>query len=119
MGSLRESILLMLIIQKDRIEHAASRMLTQSQVNPEAGPKAYDEYVKIRYPYLETAKKREHEDTIKQLHAAVGKGPIVIQPLGDPSVKSRMYKKIERAEHEQAAEVSSRLMSKIGRSVPL
>ena len=118
-GSLRESVLLLLLVQKDRIEHAATKMLTQAQINPEAGPKAFDEYIKIRYPYLETAKKREHDEVINILKSEVGKGPLVITPLGDPSVKSKIYRKIERAEHENAAEVASRLMTKIGRVMPV
>lgn len=109
----------MLLIQKDRIEHSATRMLTQAQINPEAGPKAFDEYVKIRYPYLETAKKREHDEAIKMLKDEVGKGPLVVSPMGDPTIKSKIYKKIERTEHENATAVASRLMSKIGRAMPV
>jgi len=109
----------MLIIQKDRIEHAATRMLTQSQINPEAGPKSYDEYVKIRYPYLETAKKREHDDAIARLNAEVKKGPMVIRPMGEPNIKSKLHKKIQRSDLEKPSDVSSRLMKKIGRSLPL
>lgn len=112
--------MLMLIIRKDQIEHSATRLLTQAQVNPEAGPKAFEEYVKTRYPYLETAKKREHDDAKMRLFEEVNKGPLVITPMGDPAVKSRIYKKIERAEqHEDAAAVGSRLMKKIGKAMPL
>jgi hypothetical protein len=112
----------MLIIRKDQIEHAATRLLTQAQVNAEAAPKVFEEYVKIRYPYLETAKKREHDDAIKQLIAEVNKGPLTITPMGDPAVKSRLHKKVEKADvlpASSSGKVSSRLLSKIGKAVPL
>jgi hypothetical protein len=94
-------------------------MLTQAQINPGEGPKAYDEYVKIRYPYLETAKKREKEDTVKVLLEEVSKGPLVIRPMGDPAVKSKLHTKIHRTEHADAHATSERLMKKIGRSMPV
>lgn len=122
MGSLRESALLMLLVRKDQIEHSATRLLTQAQVNAEAAPKAFDEYVKLRYPYLETAKKREKDEAISQLMAEVKKGPLKITPLGDTAVKSRTYRKISREQvptTEEANAVGSRLMGKIGRSIPL
>jgi hypothetical protein len=117
-GSLRESVLLMLIIHKDRIEHAATRLLTQSQINPEAGPKAFDEYVKIRYPYLETSKKNEKDTAVARMLSEIQKGPLSIRPMSDTSIKSKTYKKIARADHENATAVASRLMSKIGRVMP-
>lgn len=116
MGSLRESVLLLFIIRKDEIEHAATRLLTQAQVNAEAAPKMFEEYVKLRYPYLETAKKREKSETIKMLLAEVNKGPFAIRPLGEPTAKSKLYKKVQR---NTDPEVTSRLMRKIGKSVPV
>lgn len=113
----------MLIIQKDRTEHAATRLLTQAQINSEAAPKAFEEYVKVRYPYLEVAKKREHDDAIKALKGAVKSGPLIVSPMGDPMVKSRLHKKIERSDGSsggsEGKEVSSRLLSKIGKVMPL
>lgn len=116
-GSLRESVLLLLIIQKDRIEHAATKLLTQSQVNAEAAPKAFEEYVKIRYPYLETAKKREKEATVNTLLSEIRKGPLVISPMGTPAMRSRMQSKVQDRQEDSAT--NSRLMHKIGRSVPV
>jgi len=109
----------MLIIRKDQIEHAATRLLTQAQVNPEAGPKAFEEYVKLRYPYLETAKKREKEKAIETLLKEIERGPLVVTPMGVAPVKSRIRHKIDRAELGDAREVSSRLSKKIGGIVPL
>ena len=117
MGSIRESVLLLLLVHKDRTEHAATRLLTQVQVNPEAGAKAYEEYVKVRYPYLETTKQREHEETIKRLNEAVKAGPLVVRQMGDNKMKSHMKKKIDRISPDTGA--PSRLMKKIGRSMPL
>jgi hypothetical protein len=94
-------------------------MLTQAQVNPQEGPKAYDEYVKIRYPYLETAKKREKDETISRLLAEVNKGPLRITPLGDTSVKSKLHTKFMKTQSERTSEVASRLMRKIGSVMPL
>jgi hypothetical protein len=108
----------MLIIKKDQIEHGATKVLAQAQVNPEAGAKAFEEYVKLRYPYLETVKKREKDDAVSKLLAEVNKGPIRIKPMGDTSVKSRLYKKIEKPTVEDGKAITSRLMQKIGRSIP-
>lgn len=108
----------MLIIKKDQIEHGATKVLAQAQVNPEAGVKAYEEYVKIRYPYLETVKKREKDDAVSKLLSEVNKGPIRIRPMGDTTQKSRLYKKIEKPTKEEGAAITSRLMKKIGRAIP-
>jgi hypothetical protein len=118
-GSLRESILLMLIIHKDRIEHAATRLLTQAQINPQAAPKEFEEYVKVRYPYLETAKKREHDESIKMLLDEVKRGPIVIRPMGNANISSKLYKRIKKHDEASARAVTSRLSKKMGGAVPI
>jgi hypothetical protein len=38
--------------------------------------------------------------------------------MGDTSVKSRLYKKIEKPTVEDGKAITSRLMQKIGRSIP-
>jgi hypothetical protein len=108
--------LLLLIIRKDEIEHAATRVLTQAQVNSEAAPKMFEEYIKIRYPYLEVAKQREKDEAIRMLLAEVKKGPFVIQPMGEPKLRSKLHKAVQR---NTDPGVTSRLMSKIGRAMPV
>jgi type VI protein secretion system component VasK len=116
-GSLRESVLLMLILHKDRTEHAATRMLAQMQADQKSGIKAYDEYVKIRYPYLENAKTQEKNVTLDALKKFVGSGPIAIEPLNN-NVQSKLRKRAKFVTANPDNETTGRLMSKIGKSVP-
>lgn len=84
---------MLLLHRKDQIEYEAERVLVQAHVNAEAAVKAFEEYSKFRYPYLETSKKKEKDATIAQLLAEVKKGPLVVTAArGSSSVKSRMRK---------------------------
>lgn len=101
------------------MEHEATRVLVQAQLNPEAAAKAFEEYVKIRYPYLETEKKREKDGIVKQLFDEVKRGPLVVTPMRDSGdVRSRLRKKAEPAVAAQPGRTDG-IMRKLGRSVPL
>jgi len=109
---------MLLLVKKDEIEHAATRVLTQIQIDADAGVKAYDEYVKLRYPYLESAQKRDKEKVIDQLYKEVRQGAMSVAPSKMEQVKSRMKSKVKRVDEDSVPNIK-RIMTKVGRSIPV
>jgi hypothetical protein len=115
-GSLQESALILLLIQQEAIEHARFRALAQIIVDQEKGVEAFEEYMKIAFPYLTSAKRREKQQYIELLKKEAMRGPIGVTPVTMPSVNSRMKKKLMTP--AKRAETNS-LYQKLGDTIPL
>lgn len=93
-GSLRESALILLLMKLENIEHAKFRAQAQIFMDQEKGVEAFEEYMKIAFPYLESIKKRDRADHIKALEKWVKQGPMKVIPMVAPKLRSRMKHKI-------------------------
>lgn len=89
-GSLREFVLTLYVLQRDRIEHARFRALAQTLVDKEKGIEAFDEYRNTHFPWLEAAKRRDKEEHVRVLMNEIKRGVIGIKPLMDKPMKSRL-----------------------------
>lgn len=100
------------------IEHAKFRAQAQIQMDQEEGITAFEEYMKIAFPYLESTKNREKADHIKALESWTSQGPLKITPMLSPSMQSRMKHKIIARDSKRDPESANRLYEKIGKTRP-
>lgn len=116
-GSLRESVLILYVLQKDLVEHAKFRALAQLLVDKDKGMEAFDEYRKVHFPWLETQKKKDKDVHVERLMREIKSGGLMIRPLGDTRVKSRLKSKLSPPSMGTTA--ADRLYKKLGMSIPI
>lgn len=97
----------------ENIEHAKFRAQAQIFMDQEQGVEAFEEYMKIAFPYLESVKQREKADHIKALEDWVGRGPMKITPMLAPKMQSRMKHKVVSSERKVDPEKANKLYEKI------
>lgn len=102
----------------ENIEHAKFRAQAQIFMDQEKGVEAFEEYMKIAFPYLESVKQRDKADHIKALEQWVKKGPLVVTPLTMPKLQSRMKRKAVDTE-KKLGKGSDELYKKLGNIVPI
>ena len=93
-GTLRESLLIMLMAQLETIEHARFRALAQIIVDSGKGVEAFEEYMKLAFPYLEATKKRDHKKFIDILQEEVARGVLRVRPMHQPKARSRLKQRV-------------------------
>lgn len=116
-GSLRESALILLLMRLENIEHAKFRAQAQIHLDPEKGVEVFEEYMKVAFPYLESAKKQEKADHIKALEAWTKQGPMVVTPMLSPKLQSRMKHRIIDRDVKPNPERADRLYKKMGSTI--
>lgn len=116
MGSLRESVLTLLVMKLETVEHARFRALAQITLNKDKGVEAFEEYMKIAFPYLESVKKHERLKHIEVLKREVERGPIAVHPQQQPQLRSRLAAARTRVRPKTPAE-EQQLYRKLGRSL--
>lgn len=125
-GSLRESLLMLLILKKEYIEYSRLRALAQAIVNKEKGPEAFDEFRKTAFPWVETQQKRDRESHIKILQDEIKRGVLEIRPMVDPgkAIRSRLKTRVVEATPEQVQRLrrsspeARKVYSKMGSVLP-
>jgi hypothetical protein len=94
-GSLREWVLVLLLHRLEDIEHARLRAVVQVLVDKEQGVTAFEDYMKIAFPYLETRKRQEKDDAKKALMSWVKSGPLKVTPMNqEKKITSRMKERV-------------------------
>ena len=107
---------MLLVVKLETIEHARFRALSQIVIDKDKGIDAFEEYMKIAFPYLEATKKRERSDHIKILQQEVGRGAIMVKPVQQPTMRSRVVSAKARSQPQTRAE-EKRIYQRIGRSL--
>lgn len=97
----------------ENIEHAKFRAQAQIFMDQEQGVEAFEEYMKIAFPYLESVKQREKSDHIKALEDWVSRGPMKITPMLSPKMQSRMKHKVVATDHKRDPDKANKLYEKI------
>lgn len=117
-GSLRESVLMLLLMKQETIEHARFRALSQIVIDKEKGVEAFEEYMKIAFPYLEATNRRDRDKYIAMLNQEVRKGALRVHAVQEPKGKSRMKQKAVEAKKKRDAKQMNSLYSKLGSVIP-
>jgi len=122
-GSLRESILLLYVLKKAEIEYTRDLALAQIQLDKDKGLERFNEYRKTMFPWVETAKKRDDEAHRKILDEAVKRGPLVVRPLHQQKIKSRLVQRVEKHQASKATkevlQQQNDLYRRLGKTVPV
>lgn len=117
-GSLQESVLILLHMKQEEINHARIRALAQIMINKEKGPEVFEDYMKSAFPWIETVKKRTNAEQIKLLNEEVKKGAIAIKgPLWQQQrIRSRLKTRVvDRSQASaRSKEKLKELYSKLG-----
>jgi len=107
----------------ENIEHAKFRAQAQIHMDKEKGVEAFEEYMKIAFPYLESVKKRERSDHIKALESWTKQGPLKITPMLAPRMQSRLKHKIVEVDRDRDPKRDPKkandLYKKLGKSLPV
>jgi hypothetical protein len=97
----------LLLNRLEDIEHARLRSVVQVLLDKESGAKAFEDYMKIAFPYMEGRKKQEKEEARESLMKWVKSGPLSISPMHEPQktksrMKERVVSRMERIEQRKA-----------------
>jgi hypothetical protein len=80
----------------ESIEHAKFRALAQLEIDPKAGVEAFEDYMKIAFPYLDAIKMRDQKDLMEKLRKEVGRGAIKVTPVMPTKMRSRLKTRMSR-----------------------
>ena len=117
-GSLQESVLILLLMRLESIEHAKFRALAQIYIDKDKGIEAFEEYVKIAFPYMKAIKDRSKDAARNELQSWVGKGQIMVRPMAAAKGQSKMKAKLSKRTVPQTREQAEALYKKMGNVVP-
>jgi len=108
---------MLLMMKLETIEHARFRALSQIIIDQEKGVEAFEEYMKLAFPYLEAVKSRDKEQLLEILHREVKRGPLLITPMKQPTVTSRLRKRVEA--RKRSREEQNKLYTSLRKIEPL
>lgn len=100
---------------REQIDHARLRAVVQGIIDKDKSVEVFEEYMKIAFPWLESANKKEQMQHINRLLAEIGQGPISITRMdgGGQKVKSRLRTRIEKRA-EPVTRDTNKLYDKLG-----
>lgn len=105
-------------MKQENIEHARFRALAQIMINQDKGVEAFEEYMKIAFPYLEATKRRHSESVAKMIDQEIKRGAFAITAQAQPVLRSKMKSKIAARKEEMTKKQANDLYGKMGRSIP-
>ena len=109
-------MLFALILKREDIETAKTRVVVQSLLEKEGIDKAWKEYLNIAYPWAETAKKRETSEWVQRLAEEVSRGPLAVFAQQDPMYRSRLKARV--IERDKLSPEARATISKISKRLP-
>lgn len=119
MGSPREVLLILLWLQKEQMDFVQTRAMIQSIANHEKASEAFEDYKKIRFPWIESSQTKNKIDHIKRLMEEVKKGPIAITATPQSTrMRSRLKTKIVERTNPRIAAEQKKIYEKMGTTVP-
>jgi hypothetical protein len=98
----------------ESIEHAKFRALAQIQISKKEGVEAFEEYMKLAFPYLAAVKQQKHAQAIKILEAEIKRGAFSIRPQAQPLMRSKLQSRITSRKKPQSPEEADALYKRMG-----
>jgi hypothetical protein len=102
---------MLLMMKLETIEHARFRALSQIIIDQEKGVEAFEEYMKLAFPYLEAVQTRDKQKLLDELKREVKRGPMMIRPL--PELRARSQLKARSEKRKRTREENNALYSKL------
>jgi len=94
--------------------------MSQIVVDKEKGVEAFEEYMKLAFPYLEATRRKEKNDFIDLLKREAARGPMrVTEVHTKPTVSSRIKRRVVQRNDKIDPNKNDALYGKIGNVVPL
>ena len=103
----------------ESIEHARFRASAQIVLDQEKGVEAFEAYMKVAFPYLESVKRQQNADVLQQLNKEVRKGAIQIRPVVEQKVRSKLKTRLVKRTTPRTKDESNKLYGKLGETVPV
>lgn len=94
-GSIQESVLIVLQLKQEEVNHARMRALSQIMIDKDKGVETFEEYMRAAFPWVESSRKKERADQIRKLQEEVNRGPMSVQPLWQKPIRSRLKTRTE------------------------
>lgn len=110
---------MVLLMKLEAVEHARFRALAQILINQDAGSKAFDEYMKIAFPYMDASKERDKKEAKEVLKEWLDQGAFNVRPLPMPKMKSKLKTRMLKRTKPKTREEENALYEKIGQSIPI
>lgn len=102
------------VLMLEEREYMRDLATAQLMIDKDHGMKKFNEYQKKRFPWTETATNRD-KDMYKQiLLDELKKGPLLVRPMGNNKVKSRLISKATKTDGK-----SNELYKKLGKGIPI
>lgn len=98
----------------ESIEHARFRALAQILISKEHGTEAFEEYMKLAFPYLEATNRKRNEEAIRVMEQEIKRGPLVVKPQQTTVLKSKMQSRILSRKKPLTPEQADALYRKLG-----
>lgn len=120
MGSLRESLLIALWLQREQMEFSQTFVFIQTMADRSKAKEAFDEYRKTRFPWIESSKEKRKAEDIKKLMEEVKRGALAITPMVSPKLRSRLKAKVVERQvgGVKITKEQQQIYEKIGQTIP-
>lgn len=114
----------MYVLKREHVEHGRLRALATAIINKEKAGEAFDDYMKTAFPWLQTQKGKQHQESIDQLKAEIKRASkgYAIRPLWEQKskVRSRLKTKVvEGSIPKKSKKEMDALYSKLGKTIPV
>ena len=104
---------MLLMMKLETIEHARFRALSQIIIDQEKGVEAFEEYMKLAFPYLDAVQSRDKQNLLDELKREVRRGPMMIKPLPELKAQSQLRKRADV--RKRSREENDRLYQRLKR----
>jgi hypothetical protein len=112
-GSLREWVLILTLHRLEDVEHAKFRALAQVTLDKDQGVKAFEDYMKIAFPYLEGRKKAQKDEAKGALKKWISEGAFKITPVVQNNIRSKLKTRVlARQASKEDSQLYQRVASK-------
>lgn len=111
-GSLLESIIHLYVLKQQNITFLRDLALAQAIASKKLD--TFQEYQKEMFPWLETVKTKEKVDHIAKLLEAVKAGPLQVQSVEEPKIRSRLKRVKHVSSSPDVRKRQDELYSKLG-----
>jgi hypothetical protein len=111
--------MLLYVLKREEREYMRDLALAQIQLNKDKGAERFNEFRRLMFPWIETAKKRDEDEHKKILKEVVSRGPLVVRAAGQQRLKSRLVQRVERQDPKVTRDQQNALYSRLGKSIPV
>ena len=111
--------MLLYVLKREEREYMRDLSLAQIQLNKDKGAERFNEFRKLMFPWIETAKARDDDEHKRVLKEVIGRGPLVVKATSQQRVKSRLVQRVDGQRQQLTKEQQNELYKRLGKSIPV